>query len=231
MSPKSSSDPQTYVRESVSGKNRIGGKRPLAIGVGSAFLVIAVASFIEWPAATSAPPTDLFHQRILSQYNDFERRFEEHLARQEQIHKELRGGIDHMAELARENEELRGRLAVMGKAPFPNQNQEDKYLPSWATDHGGKVFHEEPGVVRIRLLKTYETAARVGLIVEIENLSSDPLRVDPDRFRLSGLVASGVLHEILAPAGAEGDAGALKGHPNKTVGYLILERTGHDPQP
>lgn len=91
-------------------------------------------------------------------------------------------------------------------------------------DGEGKIFREEIGVVRMRTMKQYDSSFLLGHVLEIENISSIEMRVDPQQFIVKGLIAASVKDMFLAPREPETSIEAFKGYPKKTTGYLVISK-------
>lgn len=92
------------------------------------------------------------------------------------------------------------------------------------TDEKGKLFYDEAKILQMRLLRAYEGSVMIGWVIEVENMSNGPLRVNPQEFTFGGYMAGSVTDMMLAPAEPKDSVEAFKGRPKKTLAYVVVSK-------
>ncbi|MBI2891312.1 MAG: type-F conjugative transfer system secretin TraK [Nitrospirae bacterium] len=102
---------------------------------------------------------------------------------------------------------------------------EEKPVPGYQIhDAGGELFLEEVKLTQWRLARVYEGVEMLGLVVDVENVSNEAIRLDPQQLRVKGLRGATITDQRLAPHEPADSVEAFKGYPKRTKAYVVVNR-------
>lgn len=107
--------------------------------------------------------------------------------------------------------------------------KEGRAVPGYQIlDGGGELFLEEVKLSQWRLNKVYLGPRLAGLVVDVENISSQAIRLDPQQLNFKGLRGASITDHRLAPKEPESSLEAFKGYPKRTKAYIVVNRNAFE---